>query len=206
MNRGRLFIVSAASGTGKSSLIRESLESISPCELSVSYTTRLPREGEEHGKHYFFVSEEEFKEIESKGDFLEHAIVHGNHYGTSKSLTEQKLSAGISLILEIDVQGYEQILNHHLEHTSIFILPPSFDDLKKRLKDRGSNDEASIELRLDNAKGELSKAHLYHHLLINDNFQDCLDSFLAILGGSHQQDSNENKEIFLEKLLSSWGK
>ena len=75
MNRGRLFIVSAASGTGKSSLIRESLKSISPCELSVSYTTRLPREGEEHGKHYFFVSKEEFKEIESKGDFLEHAIV-----------------------------------------------------------------------------------------------------------------------------------
>jgi len=206
MDKGRLFIVSAASGTGKSSLIKESLKSISPCELSVSYTTRFPRKGEEHGKDYFFVSKEEFSEIKSKGDFLEHAIVHGNHYGTSKSLTEQKLSAGISLILEIDVQGYEQILNHNLEHVSIFILPPSFDDLKKRLKDRGSNDAASIELRLENAKGELSKANLYHHLLINDDFQDCLSSFLSILSGSDEQVSNENKEIFLEKLLSSWGK
>ncbi|MEK9650268.1 MAG: guanylate kinase [Gammaproteobacteria bacterium] len=206
MNRGRLFVVSAASGTGKSSLIRESLKRISSHELSVSYTTRDPRAGEENGVHYFFVSKEEFAKIESKGDFLEHAVVHGNHYGTSKSLTEEKLSAGVSLILEIDVQGYEQILNHHLDHVSIFILPPSFDDLKKRLTERGSNDQASIELRLDNAKGELKKAHLYHNLILNDNFQECMNAFLAILSNSEQSNSNKDKEIFLGKLLSSWGK
>ncbi|MEY2973263.1 MAG: Gmk: guanylate kinase [Pseudomonadota bacterium] len=204
-DKGKLFIVSAASGTGKSSLIKEGLKLFSSYELSVSYTTRSPRSGEENGIHYYFVSKEEFFNIKERGDFLECALVHGNHYGTSKSLTESKLSSGMNLILEIDVQGYEQILGHGLDHESIFILPPSYDVLKNRLTTRGSNDDASIQLRLDNAKGELKKAYLYKHLIVNDNFDDCLEKFIAILRNENQTGLTQNTELFLEKLLSSWG-
>lgn len=204
-DKGKLFIVSAASGTGKSSLIREGLKLFYSHELSVSYTTRDPRAGEENGIHYYFVSKEEFFNIKERGDFLEHALVHGNYYGTSKSLTESKLSSGINLILEIDVQGYEQILFHGLDHESIFILPPSFDALKHRLTTRGSNDDASMQLRLDNARGELNKAYLYKHLIVNDNFDDCLNKFISILKNEKPTGRTKNTELFLEKLLSSWG-
>jgi len=159
MKNSNLFLVSAPSGTGKSSLINSVLDrahkSKFPLELSISYTTRKPRVGETDSNHYFFISPEEFARKKESNFFIEHAEVHGNWYGTSIEFVQSKLDNGISLILEIDVQGYRQIKSLALAYESIFILPPSIGALEERIKNRGDNDLASINLRLENAKKEL---------------------------------------------------
>ena len=172
MKDPKLFLVSAPSGAGKSSLIDAVLASAKQSdlalELSISYTTRSPRKGESNGNQYFFISEEDFINKKNSNFFLEHAKVHDNWYGTSVDFVESKLSSGINLILEIDVQGFRQINELDIKYESIFILPPSIYSLEERIKSRGDEDLEAINLRLKNAKDELAYANEYKHIIIND--------------------------------------
>jgi guanylate kinase len=209
MKKPKLFLVSAPSGTGKSTLINSVLDRANksefPLELSISYTTRTPRIGETDNNHYFFVSSEEFSVKKESNFFLEYAEVHGNCYGTSIEFVQSKLDAGISLILEIDVQGYRQIKNLSKECESIFILPPSMQSLEDRINKRGDDDIASTNLRLENAKKELICASEYNNLIINDSFGDASEILYQIITQEKAiiQPNREELQEFLAQLLSS---
>jgi len=209
MKNSNLFLISAPSGTGKSTLINSVLDrahkSKFPLELSISYTTRKPRVGETDSDHYFFISPEEFARKRESNFFLEYAEVHGNWYGTSIEFVQSKLDNGISLILEIDVQGYRQINSMSLDYESIFILPPSTRALEERIKNRGDNDLASINLRLENAKKELICASEYSNMIINDSFEVASDTLYQIITQEKAIIEPNDKELeqFLAKLLSS---
>ena len=204
----KLFLVSAPSGAGKSSLIDAVLakanQSHLPLELSISFTTRSPRKGESNGNQYFFISEEDFLDKKNSDFFLEHAEVHGNWYGTSLDFVQSKLSSGINLILEIDVQGFRQINDLSLNHDSIFILPPSIHSLEERIKSRGDEDLESINLRLKNAKDELLYANEYKHIIINDSFDDAQKELFSIISQENPVNKQNREEVqqFLAQLLS----
>ena len=208
MKYPKLFLVSAPSGAGKSSLIDAVLasadESDLPLELSISYTTRLPRKGESNGNQYFFISEEDFLDKKNSNFFLEHAEVHGNWYGTSVDFVQSKLSSGVNLILEIDVQGFRQINDMSLNYDSIFILPPSIHSLEERIKSRGDEDIESIKLRLKNAKEELTHANEYKHIIINDSFDDAEKELFSIIAQEKPLNRENEEEVqqFLAQLLS----
>ncbi len=208
MKDPKLFLVSAPSGAGKSSLIDAVLatanQSDLPLELSISYTTRSPRKGESNGNQYFFISEEDFLDKKNSDFFLEHAEVHGNWYGTSLDFVQSKLSSGINLILEIDVQGFRQINDLSLNHDSIFILPPSIHSLEERIKSRGDEDLESINLRLKNAKDELTYANEYKHIIINDSFDDAHKELFSIISQENPVNKQNREEVqqFLAQLLS----
>ena len=208
MKDPKLFLVSAPSGAGKSSLIDAVLvkanQSHLPLELSVSYTTRSPRKGESNGNQYFFISEEEFIQKKNSNFFLEHAKVHGNWYGTSVDFVQSKLSSGVNLILEIDVQGFRQINDLSFSYDSIFILPPSMHSLEERIKSRGDEDLESINLRLRNAKDELAYANEYKHIIINDSFDDAENELFGIIAQEKSLNRQNIKEVqqFLAQLLS----
>jgi guanylate kinase len=208
MKDPKLFLVSAPSGAGKSSLIDAVLakanQSHLPLELSISYTTRSPRKGESNGNQYFFISEEEFIDKKNSNFFLEHAEVHGNWYGTSVDFVQSKLSSGVNLILEIDVQGFRQINDLSLNYDSIFVLPPSIHSLEERIKTRGDEDLDSINLRLKNAKDELVYAKEYKHIIINDSFEDAERELLSIIAQENPTNKQNIEEVqqFLAQLLS----
>ena len=208
MRDPKLFLVSAPSGAGKSSLIDEVLakanQSNLPLELSISYTTRSPRKGVSDGNQYFFISEEEFIEKKNSNFFLEHAKVHDNWYGTSLDFVQSKLSSGVNLILEIDVQGFRQINDLSFSYDSIFILPPSMHSLEERIKSRGDEDLESINLRLRNAIDELAYANEYRHIIINDSFDDAENELFGIIAQekSFNRQNTEEVQQFLAQLLS----
>jgi len=208
MRDPKLFLVSAPSGAGKSSLIDAVLakanQSHLPLELSISYTTRSPRKGESNGNQYFFVSEEEFIDKKNSNFFLEHAEVHDNWYGTSVDFVQSKLSSGVNLILEIDVQGFRQINDLSLNYDSIFVLPPSIHSLEERIKSRGDEDLESINLRLKNAKDELAFAKEYNHIIINDCFEEAERELFNIIAQQNQINKKNIEEVqqFLAQLLS----
>ena len=208
MKNPKLFLVSAPSGAGKSSLIDAVLASAKQSdlalELSISYTTRSPRKGESNGNQYFFISEEDFIDKKNSNFFLEYAKVHGNWYGTSVDFVESKLSSGINLILEIDVQGFRQINELDIKYESIFILPPSIYSLEERIKSRGDEDIESINLRLKNAKDELAYAKEYKHIIINDSFEDAEKELFNIIAQKNSANKQNIEEVqqFLAQLLS----
>tara|TARA_B100001250_G_scaffold215423_1_gene184838 strand:+ start:1290 stop:1919 length:630 start_codon:yes stop_codon:yes gene_type:complete len=208
MKDPKLFLVSAPSGAGKSSLIdavlATAIQSDLLLELSISYTTRSPRKGESNGNQYFFISEEDFLDKKNSNFFLEHAEVHGNWYGTSVDFVESKLSSGVNLILEIDVQGFRQINNMSLNYDSIFILPPSIHSLEERIKSRGDEDLEVINLRLKNAKNELAYANEYKHIIINDTFDDAEKELFNIIAQEKPLNKGNTEEVqqFLAQLLS----
>ena len=208
MKNPKLFLVSAPSGAGKSSLIDAVLASAKQSdlalELSISYTTRSPRKGESNGNQYFFISEEDFIDKKNSNFFLEDAEVHGNWYGTSVDFVESKLSSGINLILEIDVQGFRQINELDIKYESIFILPPSIYSLEERIKSRGDEDIESINLRLKNAKDELAYAKEYKHIIINDSFEDAEKELFNIIAQENSANKQNIEEVqqFLAQLLS----
>ncbi len=183
MSKGTLYIVSAPSGAGKSSLINALLETNPTYDMkvSVSHTTRGMRPGEVHGVHYNFVSVEEFKELAAQNAFLEHAEVFGNFYGTSRLWIEQQLNKGIDVFLDIDWQGAQQIRTLMPEAKSIFILPPSKDELERRLNARGQDSEAVIARRMDEARSEISHFTEYDYVIVNDDFDVALIDFKAII-------------------------
>ena len=201
MDQAKLIIFSAPSGAGKSSLIRKLIElGEKSIELSVSATTRLPREGEVHGKDYFFISDDEFNQMKENDAFLESAIVHGFKYATLRSFVEEKINSGISIILDIDVQGFIQIKNSSIKHTSIFILPPSFDELEKRLHTRGLDSKEVISKRLENALTELKSAELFDYIVLNDEFSKTIEILSSILFEDNFE-YNKNTENILRELL-----
>ena len=208
MKDAKLFLVSAPSGAGKSSLIDAVLvkanKSDLPLELSISYTTRTPRKGESNANEYFFISNEDFLVKKDSNFFLEYAEVHGNLYGTSIDFVESKLSLGVNLILEIDVQGFRQIDDLSINYESIFILPPSMHSLEERIRNRGDEDRKVIDLRLKNAKDELMHASEYKHIIVNDSFDKAADELFNIIAQNESLNHSNEEEVqqFLAQLLS----
>lgn len=183
MGKGTLYIVSAPSGAGKSSLISAMLETnpTYAMKVSVSHTTRGMRPGEQDGVHYHFVQKELFEELITKGEFLEHAEVFGNYYGTSKVWIENNLNKGIDVFLDIDWQGARQIRDKMPDAKSVFISPPSKEELERRLNARGQDSEAVIAKRMNEAQAEISHYTEYDYVIINDDFDVALMDFRAIL-------------------------
>ena len=198
----KLIVFSAPSGAGKSSLIKNIIEkSTGDIELSISATTRPPRDGEEHGRDYFFISDEEFNELRGSDSFIEHANVHGYQYGTLKSFVDEKIQNGISIILDIDVQGFNLIRNAIEHNLSIFIIPPSIKELRKRLTSRGLDSSDVIEKRLSNAKTELKYAEQYDYIVLNDLFENTLSELVSIINDENYIYDRETNINLLKDLL-----
>jgi guanylate kinase len=178
---GNLFIVCAPSGAGKTSLVAELLKREASMRLSVSYTTRAPREGEKDGREYHFVDKSEFERMIAAGDFLEHANVHGNFYGTSRRWIERELEGDHDVLLEIDWQGALQIKRLFPNAILIFLLPPSWDELLQRLQRRGEDDPQVIAQRMENARIEVSQARHFDFVIINALFESALFDLKAIV-------------------------
>lgn len=199
---GTLYIVSAPSGAGKTSLVTALTQVDKNIRVSVSHTTRAKREGEEHGVNYHFVAHEEFQALIAKGDFLEHAEVFGNFYGTSRSALQQTLDQGIDLILEIDWQGAQQVRELMPQALSIFILPPSQEALRERLTGRGQDSEEIIEGRMKEAVSEMIHYTEYDYVIINDDFQNALEDLKAVFCSNRADDSQaaaRAEELKLER-------
>ena len=181
MTDGTLFVVAAPSGAGKSTLVNALLECEPDISLSISHTTRPPRVGEEYGRHYFFVERPDFEREIADGIFLEHAEVHGNLYGTSRTVVEGTLGAGRDVLLEIDWQGARQVRSGKPDCVSVFILPPSRVELERRLRGRASDSPEVIERRLFNSREEIAHAHEFDYIIVNDRFEDALGDLRAIV-------------------------
>lgn len=179
-SKGVLYIVSAPSGAGKTSLVKALLKADPAIRLSVSYTTRAPRPGETDGRDYHFVSRERFQEMLAEDEFLEHAEVYGNFYGTSKGSIARDLDAGRDVLLEIDWQGAEQVKRHFPQSASIFVLPPTFNALRTRLAGRGQDSEEVIERRLAAAAHDVAHAEAFDYIIVNDDFDHALQDLVAI--------------------------
>jgi guanylate kinase len=180
-NSGSLFIVSAPSGAGKTTLCTKVLSIIPNLHFSVSYTTRQPRSGEMNDRDYSFISRKGFKSMIEKGEFVEWAEVHGELYGTSKSRLETLLDSGKDVMLDIDTQGAMQIKKHYGEGVYIFVLPPSLDVLKTRLEKRMTDSRDEINKRLRTALSEIKTYEQYDYVIINDNIEDALRELASIL-------------------------
>ena len=180
MTLGSLYIISAPSGAGKTSLINALIESVESIEVSVSHTTRPMRDGEIDGRHYHFVDTDTFESGIAEGLFLEHAKVFENYYGTSRSSVHQRLEEGIDVILEIDWQGAQQIRQLMPDNTSVFILPPSIEELERRLTSRNQDSAAVIERRVSQAKADAKHFTEYDHAIVNDDFTEALTALSSI--------------------------
>jgi guanylate kinase len=197
--KGKLFIFSAASGTGKTSLAKALVEQMPDVAFSVSHTTRAPRSGEQHGVHYYFVTPQQFDEMVAADRFLEHARVFGNSYGTSRAVTENLLRQGKSVIFDIDWQGARAIKEKMPEAVSIFILPPSRAALEERLTGRGQDAPEVIARRMREAVSEMSHYKEFDHLVVNDDFNAALADLKAIIRGDG---SPRLVQVDMEALLS----
>jgi len=178
--RGHLFIISAPSGAGKTTLVKAVLQQFRDMLYSISYTTRKPRVEERDGIDYHFISKQDFKKGINKGRWAEWAEVYGNYYGTSVEFIEKSLSSGCDILLDIDVQGTLQILKHYPDSVTIFILPPSMNALRKRLEVRGSDSQAVIEKRLLNARKEMTQKKMYRHIIVNDVLSEAIKELSVI--------------------------
>ena len=179
--QGTLFVVSAPSGAGKTSLVKALVESTPGLDVSVSHTTRPQRPGEENGVNYHFVSKDTFAQMLNDNAFLENAEVFGNLYGTSKASVQEQLDAGTDVILEIDWQGAEQVRRQLPESVSVFILPPSKSVLRERLDGRGQDSESVIQGRMDQAAEQISHHVEFDYLIINDDFDVALNELRALI-------------------------
>jgi len=178
-----VYIISAPSGSGKSTLVNELLKKVSDLEFSISYTTRAPRGSEKDGRQYYFVSRPEFEKMIREGEFLEHAEVFGNYYGTARRFLREAEQNGRDLLLDIDVQGAAQIQQKLPDATSIFILPPNRKTLEERLRKRSEDSEEVIARRLDAATREIENYHRYNYILINDQLEDSIRLLRAVVRG-----------------------
>lgn len=201
--KGKLFVISAPSGAGKSSIIQSILEDFKDVELSISATTRLPRDGEIDGKHYFFVSDGEFNSLKKNDAFIEYAVVHNHLYGTLRNYINERLENGINMICDIDVQGFKLIQKAGVDHISIFIIPPSLEELEKRLLTRGLDTKNVINTRLKNAKEELGYAEEFDYRILNDSFEQAYKEIVNIINNGKSTTNNDKINIkILRDMLS----
>jgi guanylate kinase len=199
LSKGTLYIISAPSGAGKTSLVKEIIPNVSDIMVSISTTTRVMREGEQDGVDYHFVDKETFLSMVEHGAFLEHAKVFDNYYGTSQQHVERELLKGKDVILEIDWQGARQVRRLIQDSQSIFILPPSAEELKNRLESRGQDDETIIQRRMQDAINEMSHYAEFDYLIVNDDFDQALQDLKCIIRSNRL--SQLRQERSLEKLL-----
>lgn len=185
MKQGRLIVISGPSGTGKGSIIKKVMEKWPAAEFSISMTTRGKREGEEHGVHYYFATREEFEATIEDGGFLEWADVFGNYYGTPKAPVEKRLAEGADIILDIDIQGGMNVRKAMPGAVLIFILPPSIQELRRRLEHRGTDAQDVIEKRLAKALTEIGAAREYDYVVVNDDLDVAAEQVLSIVQASH---------------------
>ena len=199
MNEGLLVVISAPSGGGKGTILKELFAKDDNLVLSVSATTRSPRPGEEHGKQYYFLQKEEFEELISQGKMLEYAQYVGNYYGTPREPVEQWMAQGKDVVLEIEVQGGAQIKKRMPGCVSIFILPPSMEVLEKRLRDRGTEEDATVRKRLEKAREEIPHAKDYDYVVFNDRLEDAVEDLRAILRAEKRK--YHRNETAVERVL-----
>ncbi|MBU6198738.1 MAG: guanylate kinase [Xanthomonadaceae bacterium] len=202
---GTLFIVAAPSGAGKTSLTRALLAGDPNLLLSVSYTSRAPRPNEIDGVHYHFVSRDEFEAMIARGEFFEHAVVHGDLKGTSRTVVEQALTSGRDVLLEIDWQGARTVRAQMPDAVGIFILPPSREELERRLRTRASDSEATIRRRLADAHADLAHATEFDYTIVNDNFDAALEQLREIVTGCREGCAlpAQDHSALLARLLNS---
>jgi guanylate kinase len=193
--RGRLFVIAAPSGAGKTSLVRALMEREPGLRFSISYTTRARRPNEVHGRDYFFVSREEFDRMVAADEFLEHATVFDNSYGTARAQVQESLAAGQDLILEIDWQGARQIRAALPECRTIFILPPSRPELERRLRDRGTDSEEVMQRRLRDAASDMGHWREFGYVVVNDAFEQALAELQAVVAGRGEASSSGRLEL-----------
>ena len=193
--QNRLFIISAPSGAGKTSLVRALMEREPDLRFSISYTTRAQRPGEHDGQHYFFVSPEVFQRMIEDGAFVEHARVFDNQYGTARAQVESLLAAGHGVVLEIDWQGARQVRAAMAESVGIFILPPSRAELERRLRGRGTDSESVIRRRLADAATDMSHWSEFHFIVVNDDFSTALQALSDIVRGRGDESRADRPEL-----------
>jgi len=199
---GNLIIISSPSGGGKGTLIKEILKTVPNVGYSVSYTTRQMRVGEAHGRDYFFVSRSEFENLIEKGALLEYAEVHGNFYGTALAQIKSEIEAGHDIILEIDVQGAEEVRRKIPEALSVFILPPSFEILKARLSARATEKPQDLALRLKNSFGEVQHFLEFEYIIVNDEAARATDDLRTIILADRLKRIRQSNAI--QGILSSF--
>lgn len=181
MNKGKLYVFTGPSGTGKGTILQQVLDADSKLRVSVSATTRQPRPGEQNGVHYWFLSGEEFQKRVEAGAFLEHACYVGNSYGTLEAPVNEQLAAGYDVVLEIEVQGALQIHEKRPDAIMIFVAPPSFEELESRLRGRGTEQEEKVIARIEVARNEVKLVDRFDYVVVNDVLQEAVDDVCAIL-------------------------
>jgi guanylate kinase len=199
---GNLFVVVAPSGAGKTSLVNELLLREPEVRLSISYTTRQPRKGEEDGREYHFVDRVRFEAMIAAGEFLEHANVFGNYYGTSKRWIEEQLAGGHDVLLEIDWQGAQQVRRLFPSIHGIFILPPSLAELRRRLEGRGKDSRETIERRLAGARDDVSHVLEFEYIIVNERFESAVADLVAVVRAARC--AREHQADRLEKLIAEF--
>ena len=199
---GLLLVISAPSGTGKSTLIKRLREEFSRLAFSVSYTTRAPRAGEQNGREYHFVAREEFFRLREAGELAEWAEVHGNYYGTSRPAVQQVLDQGLDVLFDIDVQGSRQLRRAFDQGAFVFLFPPSMDVLEQRLRGRGTEDEQSLGKRLANARQELEQADFFDYWIVNDDLDQAYQELRSVyLAEGLRKSYNAG---FMKRILATW--
>ena len=198
-SKGMLLVISGPSGVGKGTLVRMLREMDPELKLSVSVTTRGPRENEQDGKDYFFISREEFETMVGQGRLLEHACVHGNYYGTPRDYVDRMIGEGKNVLLEIDPQGAKQVIENQQDCVSVFILPPSWKELKERLTGRHTENPEQVEIRLRNAREEVKTLRMYRYAVTNMNGEEgkqaAADALYAILKAERSSTARLSVEI-----------
>jgi guanylate kinase len=198
---GLVFVISAPSGAGKTTLVKRLMEELPNLEFSVSYTTRLPRSNEREGEDYHFVSPVVFQRMVERGQFLEWAEVLGNRYGTAKVDVNSLESKGIDLILDIDTQGAKKVKERIDQAVLIYILPPSMKVLRERMVTRGLDSPEMIAFRLSNARRDIEEAHWYHYVIVNEKIEDAVEKLKAIVVAER---CRRDKNFILEEKKTTW--
>lgn len=191
---GQLFVVSAPSGTGKNTLLERALERRPGLEQCITATTRAPRPGEVDGIDYYFMSEEEFLARRGRGEFVEWARVHGRLYGVLRQELCKRLANGGKCLLQVDIQGRRNLEKQGIEFVSVFVAPPSFEELERRLRQRGSDSDEQVRLRLETAHTEMNSASEYDYVVVNDDIDRAVAEFLAIVDGHGQPAGSDEQE------------
>lgn len=183
--KGKLFVISGPSGAGKSTVVFKAMEGRQDCCFSISVTTRKPRPGEQDGREYFFIDRERFDEMVQNGELLEHAAYVSNSYGTPRAYVEEKLREGFNVMLDIEVQGARQVRAKMPDAVTVFIVPPSLDELRRRLEGRGTESAEVVEGRLARARQEYAEADIYDYIIVNDDAEQAASELSAILLAEH---------------------